>query len=537
MKKNPPDNVIGLADAAKGRRRKNARGDGGGEQPNKGPVIKIRRGKLPEVLDQAEEALAQHDGNLFDLAGRLVRITTAAVERSDPDLKRDPGAILLRDVTPAHLVDRLARIAHFKKFDQRAGVYVAADVPRIVAEALLARAGEWNRIPKLRGFVEGPTLRADGSVLDRPGYDEASQLFFVGDDIPGYWRPGESRTAAQDARDRLEEMFSDLPFEDETDRAGAIAAMLTAIFRRVLPAAPLVGVTAPAPGTGKSLLADAISIIATGRRAAVMALGKDEAEQDKRLFGALLAGDVVVVVDNIERPVYGDVLCQALTQPSLKVRPLGSSTLVSAPTNTTFLATGNNLDVRGDLRRRVMLVRLDARTERPELRRFEYDLLERVAERRGAIVRDALTLTRSYLAAGAPDQGLPEFGGFALWSRFCRAPLVWIGFRDPLLASEGLREQDPDLAAQAQLFEAWYALCADEAHSAGNLIMMSEQSGELPAALRAALDIVCAERISARRFGNWLRRHRGRIIGNKRLDNGEPDSDRKIARWRLVRVG
>jgi putative DNA primase/helicase len=53
---------------------------------------------------------------------------------------------------------------------------------------------------------------------------------------------------------------------------------LTALLRRALPAAPLVAITAPTPGTGKSLLADAVSVVAISRPGAVLALGADEAD-------------------------------------------------------------------------------------------------------------------------------------------------------------------------------------------------------------------------------------------------------------------
>ena len=49
---------------------------------------------------------------------------------------------------------------------------------RAVATALLARAGAW-RFNSIIGVVTAPTLRPDGSVIDRPGYDPATGLLFV----------------------------------------------------------------------------------------------------------------------------------------------------------------------------------------------------------------------------------------------------------------------------------------------------------------------------------------------------------------------
>ena len=56
-------------------------------------------------------------------------------------------------------------------------------------------------------------------------------------------------------------LFDSLPFVDATDRAAMLAALLTAIQRRLLPAAPLMAITAPTPGTGKTLLCETLALV------------------------------------------------------------------------------------------------------------------------------------------------------------------------------------------------------------------------------------------------------------------------------------
>ena len=51
-----------------------------------------------------------------------------------------------------------------------------------------------------------------------------------------------------------------------------------------------------------------------------------------------------------------------------EIRVLGQSRHVEVPVNATIFATGNNLQIAGDLTRRTLLCTLDARCERPELR-------------------------------------------------------------------------------------------------------------------------------------------------------------------------
>lgn len=531
-----PSNVASLA-AAKLKKARAKKTQPPTDENDDRPLITLARGTLPQILDAADAALGERDRSLFEYFGRMVRLTEPEQNgAASADLvQRRPGAILLREVTSPNLCDRLTRVARWQRWDARAGCYVPADVPVDVAQALLARSGEWRKIPPLRGFVEAPTLRDDGSVFDAPGYDKASQLFFVGSRPSGYSTPCETREHARDALEKLQAAFYDLPFVDDQDKTAAYAAVLTALVRRVLPSAPLVGITAPAPGTGKSLLADAISIIATGRRAAVLGLGKDDIEGDKRLTSALLAGDAVIAIDNVERPMFGDLICQALTQPNIRIRPLGSGYLISTPTNICMLVTANNLDVRGDLRRRVMLVRLDARVERPELRRFTVDFLQEIARQRGELVQAALTIVRAYLASGDAQSDLPTFGGFEHWSRWCREPLTWLGLPDPLLASEILRAQDPDLVIQQQFFAAWFRVFEDGPVTAAHVVAASDpQINSGNDDLRSALDTVCAERIAPRRLTSWLRRHQGRMMDGMRLESCGMDKNHTLL-WRLER--
>ena len=77
---------------------------------------------------------------------------------------------------------------------------------------------------------------------------------------------------------------------------------------------PLFYIGAPTAGTGKSLLAECCTIIATGGRVAPCAFGNDDEELRKHLTARLLEGPQVVVFDNlptkkvVDRPSLAAVL-------------------------------------------------------------------------------------------------------------------------------------------------------------------------------------------------------------------------------------
>lgn len=508
-------------------------------------VIRHDPGKLPEILDECEQALAEIDCNLFVQSGRLVRIYPAK-EGLTFGVNRPRGAITLHPVDGAHLVELLTKAAIHQRFDARADKYKPCDCPRRVADAFLSR-GNWPHLNELAGFVETTTITPEGRVIDQPGYDEETGLFAAFELNVRSTSPKAkpSRADADKAKAVLLDLMHEFPNVDAVDTSAMLAGIITSLVRRILPAAPMVAITAPTPGTGKTLIAETFAIIATGRRASVLSLGHDDAEAEKRLAGVLMAGDACILLDNVERPLRGDLLCQVCTQQFVRLRPLGTSTPVSIPTHALLAATGNNLSIVGDLKRRVVLIRLDAGVERPEQRKFERDHLEYVFERRGELIRAALTISLGYLAAGAPAMDdLHPLGGFELWDRLVRRPLVWLGLPDPLKAAEGLRQQDPDLEAMRMLFESWLVVFPNGEATAAEVVSASLHglgSGDLFTRtnpdLYDAAQMVCAEKINSRRLAYWLRSHRDRIIDDMRLEQCGTDGHAKIARWKVVKCG
>ena len=76
-------------------------------------------------------------------------------------------------------------------------------------------------------------------------------------------------------------------------------------------------------------MVDIAAGISTGVACPVMAIGRDEAETEKRLGAALLAGQSLISIDNVNGELGGDALCQAVERPVVQIRILGRSKRVS----------------------------------------------------------------------------------------------------------------------------------------------------------------------------------------------------------------
>jgi putative DNA primase/helicase len=151
--------------------------------------------------------------------------------------------------------------------------------------------------------VTAPTLRHDGSILQVPGYDKRTAIFF---EPNGAMFPtiAENPTKADAlvALDMLKALIRRYQFSG-AGRAVALSYIITSVVRPALPAAPGHGFDAPMPGSGKTKLTDTAAVIATGHRAAALAVmsGRNAKEElHKQLAGAVLAGDQNILLDNLE---------------------------------------------------------------------------------------------------------------------------------------------------------------------------------------------------------------------------------------------
>jgi hypothetical protein len=262
------------------------------------PQIQIKPGELPRVVNEAEDALILLGREIYQRGGMLVRPVLNKSLKASAD--RETESWQLVPVTSSHLVEVLCYAAQFLRYDKRAQKWTAVDAPEKVAETYLARQGRW-KLPLLAGAVNTPFLRVDGSICETAGYDPESRLLFKPEDqlyppVPEY----PSKAEAEAALEQLCRLIETFPFVTAADRAVAFAGILTVLDRRSMATAPLIAFSSPAAGTGKSLLVDLMSVLATGRLMPVLSQGKNEEEFEKRLGASLLASDACISIDNCE---------------------------------------------------------------------------------------------------------------------------------------------------------------------------------------------------------------------------------------------
>jgi putative DNA primase/helicase len=249
-------------------------------------------------------------------------------------------------------------------------------------------------------------------------------------------------------------LVAEFPFVDDASKSVALSMLITPVVRPAVgPVVPAHAFSTPAPGTGKSLLANLVGYIATGHPCAVIAADRKPEETDKRLTGALLSGRTLISLDNIRGAVASALLCQAIEQPMLDLRPLSTSAMVQIANTASVLMNGNNLTIAEDLVRRVIVGRIDANSEAPEERIFKSDPIDCVTRNRADYIAAALIIVRAYIVADMPDV-LAPLPSFANWSNKLRSALVWLGRTDPAETMAVARLDDPVRQERAEIFQA-----------------------------------------------------------------------------------
>ena len=265
------------------------------------PTIRLVVGETERVVDEIEAALIASGRGLYRRAGLIVAAGFDKMQTWDGDtvevqiIEERENYALLEDIEAA---------ADLVKFNADEQKWMRTRPPMWAGQTLKQRRTKL-RLPNLVGLINCPTIKANGELLDEPGYDPKTGILFdpLGVTFPRVPdRP--DRATAQTALTRIMRLVETFDFVGEDDKAVALSLILTAIARRGLPTSPLHGFDAPVAGSGKSKLVDIASILATGHEAGVAA-GETREEAEKRLSTLLLRGDPIIALDNCEAPLEG----------------------------------------------------------------------------------------------------------------------------------------------------------------------------------------------------------------------------------------
>jgi len=514
------------------------------------PMIVVNGRQLPEMAADCIAAMsAQNDPPVIFTRGGL----SAGIRA------QDDGSLGIATLNEAGMAGRIARVARLYRLDKE-GKAIAATPPQgVVRDIMALDLREHGNFPVLVAITKAPTIRPDGTIFDKPGYDRATRLYYAPAaslKIPPL-STSPTQEQLQNAVALVNECIGEFPYEGEADIANAWGTLLAPIVRPAITGkSPMALFDAPQAGTGKSLLADVIARIITGECAAMMGAPTDNSEWRKQLTATVLPGPDLIVIDNIAGVLDSPELARFLTANVWSDRVLGLSRQANVINNATVIGTGNNIETGGDMPRRCYRIRLDAKTARPwKGRDFKHpNLLQWVSDNRGRLVAALLTIARAWYAAGKPSASTPIIGSFESWSRTIGGILEFAGIHGFLGNLEEMYEQSDDGAGEWETFlRLWHERYGSETVTVAKIVddLQKTDADALRNALPEGLGsfvVFQAGQITDRftvkdagklkiRLGKQLRQRVGRRYGTPAVClSRKVDSHANIAVW-SVEIG
>jgi hypothetical protein len=515
------------------------------------PTITCNQRQLRDITAEAFQTLTASNvpPRIFKRAAQLVRV--ALVEQLVSGLSTEKATEqrpVIQPLGESALRGELARVANWVRVSDT-NAYPCPPPMDVVKD--LASMESWPEIPGLLDVIEAPALRPDGSLILEPGYDAATAVYYRPN--PSLSLPPIPKEPSRQEIERalcvIDDIIGEFPFDSAASMSNAIGLLLTPVLRPCLGSqpCPMALLDAPQQGSGKSLLARVVSIVATGQEAAAFTAPTEEAEWRKAITAIVRAGSPFVLIDNVDQhdlrgnpiPLRSAALSALLTTSVHRDRILGMTEMIELPTRATWALSGNNVQVGGDMIRRCYRVRIDPKMSRPWLRtEFTHpDLIEYVRGQRGTILAALLTLARAWFAAGRPDSSSPQLGSFTSWSRTVGGILQQAGVGGFLSDQETLyAESDAETPEWEAFLMCWRSLWGDQWITTADVDGVVQ---DMNRPLRDALPGQLASQFNTSGFRQKLGVQLRTKLGTRHGDAGlylehADDKHSKIAKWRVA---
>jgi len=496
--------------------------------PGERLTIVVNR-QLAEVLDDVWELVhaanrRQCGPSLFQRSGQLVQI------RESDDMSPYVSAMSKEAMTTV-LFKRAAWVVRTKEMEKPSKPH-----PDVVAAMLCYPDAN---LPYLSLIAQAPFFNQGGQLITTDGYHKETRAWLrLSPDLKGVSIP--DKPTEKDIRCAvtllMDDLLADFPFADQSDRAHALAALLLPFVRTMIHGStPLHLIEAPTPGSGKTLLANLIGIIATGEDLPAQTLPHEEEEVRKRLTTILRRAPALVLLDNVTQKAQVDssALCSILTTTDWTDRLLGVNEDIHSKNQAVWLMTANNPRMSMEIASRTIRIRLDPRVEEPwEREGFRHeDIRAWTRENRRLLVVALLTIVAGWIAAGRPFNG-KRLGRFEQWTTVIGGILQNASIDGFLTNRKELYQQvDDESSAWREFFEQWWEKYQDNPLTVKDLLDFCSERD-----LMTHLRTDNSDRSQQIRLGRALKLTRDRVISNYRLRSAyaKNASGNRVAGYQLL---
>jgi len=476
------------------------------------PVLWDTGGDMLHAVDDARKVLSDsndEEPRLFWFAGKIAWIVSRGPRRT------------VSFVGPAEMRLHMATIASWHRRTTKAEG--PSEPPKSTIDAILAHPD--LGLPVLRRFADVPCVVSSGDAVSTRGYDAGSGLYLEPSrkwDIKDWAiEPGQDDMERATAT-LTEGVLGDFPFVEDADKANALAFLIGIVARNMIDGpVPHFMISKPTPGTGATLLTEALTAIGLGAPAHATTFSRSEEELEKKIGALLIKGAPVIFFDNVSRRIDSSSLAMAVTSRDIGVRILGKSETADVPVYCSWISSGNNPTVSNEMARRTLRIHLDRRVERPQdvdTNGFKHpDLLLWVKQNADELLSSVVCMIRWWVKQGRkPSAVKVKLGMFESWLDVVGGVLASCGVNGLLENQESLyAESDAEGNAWKQFFDAWWEENKGIPVTVKSLMQFAEDilpvRGHTDASKRMSLGKMISAQKGRIYNGRTIRRHDARI--------------------------
>lgn len=522
-------------------------------------TIKLNGLDLEEIVNQVEcalfkdrshETVMSHGGRLVTV--RMAKPTTVREVRKERTAEEDEAPLSMI-VDPYQFYGLRARVTQsiaFVMVNRETGAWIEKGPPNDVLRAMMEKS--YKNAPPLVGIIEHPVMDDKGKLLSTTGLSLEGLYIKINASLVPHHDDEVTQEAAASSMNWLTNVaLEDFPFATTKDVTGAVAALLTAVQRRMFDkneGCPGFLTTAPIQASGKTAFFQLLFELVWGRSAAATNWSSSDEELGKHILAILLEGHGGVLFDNLDEgaQIESRVLAAAMTSAKFTGRVLGVNQQATVPTNCLWCFTGNNVAAVGDFNTRILPIKIDPQSENPEQRNFARpDLAEWCEENRALFFQHVMTILIGYQrhvqAGGATIDVKPT--RYSTWDNQVRHAIIWAGGGDPAELFELNKAEDPMLEGRRNLLVSWHDVYQDEPMLLSDVLRavdsvphdtVSEKDQNLRLLDEAINDMLPNGKPTSRALAKVLRRFAGRTIDGQRLVYVDHDpGSKKAKRWRV----
>ncbi|AXQ69800.1 PE-PGRS family protein [Caulobacter phage CcrSC] len=410
------------------------------------------------------------------LEHRPVRLTHSKTGRTRYD-----------EISSKTLWSELNKYITFVRTTDDGGYGPRASVPKEVGDQVYETI--YEEMPYAPEIIYTPIFDSKGRLISEPGYYEDEGLLIPSLDFeaPNVPEAPSEEEVKEAVRLLADEMLIDFPFSDydskgverrEPSRANALAMILTPFMRRMINGCtPVFFVSKPVPGTGGTYLGKIPILLFDGEEGAPMIYTENPDEMAKALLAGALAAKSHMFFDDVKSFNNREIM-RAITSTQVGGRVLGASRNIEVANRFNWIATGNNPDIKPEMGRRVVTIRLNLKDEEINNRVFKGhpNLHEWLKDNRSQIIGAILTLIQHWQvntkSKPFKDRKLASFED---WAEKVGGVLQAAGI-EGFLDNRKMAEADMDEAATRMLVRDWFKKYSDRPVTANDLFGLAEDN-------------------------------------------------------------